>query len=159
MRYYNLCIKLGTWKVCRLNQSRSTVVPQSKFPAGLGAKNGWAVPNWKVRRLNRVLGLSKSGPPSSYLRVRMSGPFNDVKIWTRPQHFTRVFWQAIFLSLVLTSPSSSSSSSLKTTGWVILGRGPVILLLSTERGEVQEGVNLSPPVLFQQISPSSLNLI
>ena len=155
MRYYNLCIKLGTWKVCRLNQSRSKVVPQSKFPARLGVKNGWAVPNWKDRRLNRVLGLSKSGPPSSYLRVRMSGPFNDVKIWTRPQHFTRVFSEAIFLSLVLTSPSSSS---LKTTGLVILGRAPVILLLSTERGEVQEGKSPSP-LLFQPISPSSLNLV
>ena len=153
MRYYNLCIKLGTWKVCRLNQSRSKVVPQSKFPARLGVKNGWAVPNWKDRRLNRVLGLSKSGPPSSYLRVRMSGPFNDVKIWTRPQHFTRVFWQAIFLSLVLTSPSSSSSSSLKTTGWLILGRGPVIFLLSTERGKVQEGKSPSPYFFSQFLSP------
>ena len=85
----------------------------------------------------------------------MSGPFNDVKIWTRPQHFTRVFSEAIFLSLVLTSPSSSS---LKTTGLVILGRAPVILLLSTERGEVQEGKSPSP-LLFQPISPSSLNLV
>ena len=150
MRYHNLCIRLGTWKVCRLNQSRSKVVPQSKFPAGLGAKNDSAVPNWKDRRLNRVLGLSKSGPPSSYLRVRMSGPFNDLKIWTRPQHFTRVFSQAIFLSLVLTSPSSSS---LKTTGWVILGRGPVILLLSTERRKVQEDKSPSPYFFSQFLSP------
>ena len=34
------------WKVWHLNQSHSKVVPQSKFPAGPGVKNGWAAPNW-----------------------------------------------------------------------------------------------------------------
>ena len=46
-RYNNLCITFGTWKVRRLNQSRSKVAPKAKFLAGLGEKNGWAVPNWK----------------------------------------------------------------------------------------------------------------
>ena len=39
-RYYNLCIRLGAWKVRRLNQS-----PQSKFPAVVGEKNSCAVLN------------------------------------------------------------------------------------------------------------------
>ena len=38
----NLCIWFGTWKVRRLNQSRFKVDPKSKFPAGLGGKNGLA---------------------------------------------------------------------------------------------------------------------
>ena len=42
----NSCIKSGTWKVRRLNQSRSKVAPKAKFPAGLGEEKGWAVPNW-----------------------------------------------------------------------------------------------------------------
>ena len=33
-RYNNLCIRFGTWKVRRLNQSRSKVTPKAKFPAG-----------------------------------------------------------------------------------------------------------------------------
>ena len=33
-RYSNLCIRFGTWKVRRLNQSRSKVTPKAKFPAG-----------------------------------------------------------------------------------------------------------------------------
>ena len=41
-----LCIRFRTWKVRRLNQSRSKVAPKVKFPAGLGEQNGWAVPNW-----------------------------------------------------------------------------------------------------------------
>ena len=43
-RYYNLCLRFGTWKVRRLNQSRK-VVPPSKFPAVLGGKNSCAVVN------------------------------------------------------------------------------------------------------------------
>ena len=42
-------IELSRWKVRRLNQSFSKVVPKSKFPAGPGGKNGWAVPNWSRR--------------------------------------------------------------------------------------------------------------
>ena len=38
----NLCIWFGTWKVRRLNQSRFKVDSKSKFPAGLGGKNGLA---------------------------------------------------------------------------------------------------------------------
>ena len=49
IRYTDLCIRFGTWKVRRLNQSRSIVAPEAKFPAGLGEKNGWAVPNWNRR--------------------------------------------------------------------------------------------------------------
>ena len=44
--YDNLCIRLGTWKVWCLNQSRSKVASKEKFAAGLGEKNSWAVPNW-----------------------------------------------------------------------------------------------------------------
>ena len=81
IHYNNLCIRFGSWKVRRLNQSRSKVAPKSKFPAGLGGKNSWAaqneirVPNrfrrptfqvldllwslrfgsWNVRSLNRTL--------------------------------------------------------------------------------------------------------
>ena len=33
-RYNNLCIRFGTWKNRRLNQSRFKVVPKAKFPAG-----------------------------------------------------------------------------------------------------------------------------
>ena len=40
IRYNNLCIRLGTGKVRRLNQSRSKVAPKAKFPARLGEKNG-----------------------------------------------------------------------------------------------------------------------
>ena len=32
MRYYNSCVKLGTWKGRRLNQNRSKVVPQFEIP-------------------------------------------------------------------------------------------------------------------------------
>ena len=46
MRYSNLCIRFGTWKVRRLNRSRAKVPPKAKFPAALGEKNDWAVPNW-----------------------------------------------------------------------------------------------------------------
>ena len=35
--------------VRRLNRSRFKVASKVKFPAGLGVKNGWAVPNWKRR--------------------------------------------------------------------------------------------------------------
>ena len=37
-----------------MNQSRSEFVPQSNFPAGLGGKNGWFVPNW-IRRSQAFL--------------------------------------------------------------------------------------------------------
>ena len=46
IRYNNLCIRFGTWKVRRLNQSCSKVAPKAKIRAGLGEDNGWAVPNW-----------------------------------------------------------------------------------------------------------------
>ena len=36
----NLCIRFGTGKVRRLNQSHSKDAPKTKFPAGLGEKNG-----------------------------------------------------------------------------------------------------------------------
>ena len=40
------CFRASSW---RLNQSRSKVAPKPKFPASLGGKNGWAVPNWNRR--------------------------------------------------------------------------------------------------------------
>ena len=40
IRCNNLCIRFGTRKVRRLNQSRSKVAPKAKFPTGLGEKNG-----------------------------------------------------------------------------------------------------------------------
>ena len=40
IRYHNLCIRFGTWKVWHLNQSRSKVTSKAKFPAGLSEKNG-----------------------------------------------------------------------------------------------------------------------
>ena len=43
IRYNNLCISFGTWKVWHLNQSRSEVAAKLKFPARLGKKNSWAV--------------------------------------------------------------------------------------------------------------------
>jgi len=46
IHYNKLCIRFGTWKVWCLNQSHSKVTPKSKFLAGLGGKNGWAVSNW-----------------------------------------------------------------------------------------------------------------
>ena len=49
IRYNNLCIRFGTWKVRRLNQSCSKVARKAKIPAGLGEINGWAVPNWNRR--------------------------------------------------------------------------------------------------------------
>ena len=55
MRCNNVCIRFGKWKVRRLNQSRSKVTPKAKFPAGLGEKNGWAVPNWFRRRTFHAL--------------------------------------------------------------------------------------------------------
>ena len=45
IRRNNLCIRFGTRKVRRLNQSRSKVSPKAKFPAGLDEKSGRAVPN------------------------------------------------------------------------------------------------------------------
>ena len=55
MRCNNVCIGFGKWKVRRLNQSRSKVTPKAKFPAGLGEKNGWTVPNWFRRRTFHAL--------------------------------------------------------------------------------------------------------
>ena len=49
IRYNNLCIRFGTWKVRHLNQSCSKVARKAKIPAGLGEINGWAVPNWNRR--------------------------------------------------------------------------------------------------------------
>ena len=49
IRYNNLCIRFGTWKVRRLNQSCSKVAPKAKIPARLVENNGWAVPNWNRR--------------------------------------------------------------------------------------------------------------
>ena len=43
IRYNNLCISFGTWKVWHLNQSRSEVAAKLKFRARLGKKNSWAV--------------------------------------------------------------------------------------------------------------------
>ena len=42
------CFRASSW---RLNQSRSKVAPKPKFPACLGGKNGWALPNWNRRSL------------------------------------------------------------------------------------------------------------
>ena len=38
-KYNNLCIRFGTWKVRRLNQSRPKVAQKAKFPAELGEKS------------------------------------------------------------------------------------------------------------------------
>ena len=46
IHYNNLCIKFSTWKVRGLSQNHSRVAPNTKFLAGLGEKNNWAVPNW-----------------------------------------------------------------------------------------------------------------
>ena len=43
IRYNNLCISFGTWKVWHLNQSHSEVAAKLKFRARLGKKNSWAV--------------------------------------------------------------------------------------------------------------------
>ena len=45
-RYYNLCIRFGTWKVQRLHQSYSNVALKAEFLGELGVKNGWAFPYW-----------------------------------------------------------------------------------------------------------------
>ena len=42
------CFRASFW---RLNQSRSKVAPKPKFPACLGRKYGWALPNWNRRSL------------------------------------------------------------------------------------------------------------
>ena len=49
IRYSNLCIRFGIWKVRRLNQIRSKVAPKLKYPGTLGENNGWDLPNWNRR--------------------------------------------------------------------------------------------------------------
>ena len=49
IRYNNLCIRFGIWKVRRQNQIRSKVAPKLKYPGALGENNGWDLPNWNRR--------------------------------------------------------------------------------------------------------------